>query len=49
MQSMSCRRTLLSLAMMFLIAGTAFTQSAAPQAKKKTAASSKPAPAAAAP
>ena len=48
MQSMSCRRTLLSLAMMFLIAGTAFTQSAAPQAKKKTATSSKPAPAAAA-
>src|SRR5664279_1563632 len=46
MQSMSCRKALLSLAMMFLIAGTAFTQRAAPQAKKKTAASSKPTPAA---
>ena len=46
MRSTSCRNSLLSLAMMFLIAGTAFTQSAAPQAKKKPAASSKPAPAA---
>lgn len=44
MRSTSCRNALLSLAMTFLIAGTAFTQSATPQAKKKTAASSKPAP-----
>ncbi len=43
MQSVPCRKVLLSLAMMFLIAGVGVTQTAAPQAKKKPAASSKPA------
>jgi len=46
MQFIPCRKALLSLAMMILIAGTAFTQTAAPPAKKKPAASAKPAPAA---
>jgi hypothetical protein len=46
MQSEPCRKALLSLAMMFLIAGVGVTQTAAPQAKKKTPASAKPAPAA---
>ncbi len=40
-----CRKTLLPLAMMFLLAGIGFTQTAAPQTKKKAAPSSKPAPA----
>jgi hypothetical protein len=43
--SLSFRKALLALAMMSLIAGTGLAQSAAPQAKKKTAASSKPTPA----
>ncbi len=46
MQSVPIRKALLSLAMTFLIAGTVCAQSAAPQAKKKPAASPKPAPAA---
>ena len=46
MRYKSCRRALLPLAMSFLIAGVAFGQSAAPQAKKKPSASAKPAPAA---
>ena len=46
MQHKSCRRALLSLAMLLLAASAALAQSAAPQAKKKPAASSKPAPAA---
>ncbi len=40
-----CRKTLLCLAMVFLIAGSGFAQSAAPQAKKRAAPSSKLAPA----
>jgi len=46
MQYKSCRKALLSLAMLLLIASVALGQSAAPQAKKKPSASSKPAPAA---
>src|SRR5208337_1085433 len=46
MQHKSCRKALLSLAMLLLIASVALGQSAAPQAKKKPSASSKPAPAA---
>lgn len=45
MQSIRCRKALLSLAMTFLVAGVGWGQSAAPQAKKKPAASAKPAPA----
>jgi hypothetical protein len=41
-----CRNALLSLAMMFLVAGAGFAQTAAPPAKKKPAVSSKSAPAA---
>ena len=46
MQFTPCRKALLTLAMTFLIAGAAFTQTAAPPAKKKAPVSSKPAPAA---
>src|SRR5450755_2144597 len=45
MQYLYCRKALLSLAMMLLIAGVAFAQTAAPPAKKKSA-TAKPAPAA---
>ena len=44
MQYMSFHRVLLSLAMMSLIAGTGFAQSAAPQTAKKPSASKKPRP-----
>src|SRR5208283_1591134 len=44
MQHMPWRKALLSLAMLFLIACTAVGQGATPQAKKKPAASSQPAP-----
>jgi hypothetical protein len=46
MQSIPSRKALLSVAITFLIAATVYAQSAAPQAKKKPAASSKPSPAA---
>lgn len=46
MQYMSFYRVLLSVAMMSLIAGTGFAQSAAPQTAKKPSASKKPTPAA---
>lgn len=45
MRPNSCRKALLSLAMLLLIVGTGFTQSAAPQPKKKTTPAAKPAPA----
>jgi len=44
MQYKSRRKALLSLAMMFLIAGTGFAQTGAPPPKKKAAPSTKPAP-----
>src|ERR1035441_7713613 len=44
MQSLPCRKALLSLAMTLVIATAGFAQSADPQAKKKTAASAKAAP-----
>lgn len=44
MQSQLCRKALLSLAMMFVMAGAAFGQSAAPQPKKKTPPAATPAP-----
>lgn len=45
MQSQLCRKEVLSLAMMFAMAGAAFGQSAAPQPKKKAPPAAKPAPA----
>ena len=44
MQSLPCRKALLSLAMTLVIATAGFAQSADPQAKQKTAASAKAAP-----
>src|ERR1035441_10724491 len=44
MQSLPCRKALLSLAMTLVIATAGFAQGADPQAKQKTAASAKAAP-----
>ena len=46
MHHMFCRKALLSFAMLLLVAGAGFAQTATPPAKKKPAASAKPAPAA---